>query len=172
VSGPEGHVTTPSRQVVPRILTDEPFGSCEGIARGQNNQVSEKTADPEVKVDLPPDLTAAREARAATRRVLPRWRLGAVLEPVLLVVSELVGNAVRHGRPPVDLRLRKAGRGVRVDVHDEEPTPPIPSTADADAESGRGLVLIDAVASESGVEFIEGDGKVVWARVDPESDDD
>ena len=119
---------------------------------------------------LPPDLTAAGEARAATRRVLPRWRLGELLEPVLLVVSELVGNAVRHGRPPVDLRLRKAGRGVRVGVHDEAPTPPTAVTADADAESGRGLLLIDAVATESWVEQIQGDGKVVWVRVDPKPD--
>lgn len=124
----------------------------------------------EVEVELPPDLTAARAARATARRVLPRWRLGALLDPVLLVVSELVGNAVRHGRPPVDMRLRKAGRGVRVAVHDEASTAPAMQAAGSDAESGRGMLLVDAVASESGVEQIEGDGKVVWARVDPESE--
>jgi anti-sigma regulatory factor (Ser/Thr protein kinase) len=124
----------------------------------------------EVHVELPPDLTAAREARAATRHALPRWRLTALLDPVLLVVSELVGNATRHGRPPINLRLRKAGRGVRVDVHDEEARPPAVPGPDPshDAESGRGMLLVDAVASESGVEQIDGDGKVVWARVDPE----
>jgi anti-sigma regulatory factor (Ser/Thr protein kinase) len=122
----------------------------------------------EVEVELPPDLTAAREARATARRVLPRWRLAALLDPVLLVVSELVGNAVRHGRPPVGMRLRKAGRGVRVDVHDDEPTRPASPRVEADAESGRGMMLVDAVAADSGVDQIEGDGKVVWARVDPE----
>lgn len=127
-------------------------------------------ASADVQVDLPPDLTAAREARAATRRVLPGWRLGALLDPVLLVVSELVGNAIRHGRPPIDLRLRKAGGGVRVGVHDEAAAPPAASVASDTAESGRGLFLVDAVSSESGVEHIEGDGKVVWARVDPESE--
>lgn len=122
----------------------------------------------DVQIDLPPDLTAAREARAAARRVLPRWRLGALLDPVLLVVSELVGNAVRHGRPPVNLRLRRVGRGVQVDVHDEESHPPGGGPATRDAESGRGLLLVDAVAADSGVEHIDGDGKVVWARVEPE----
>jgi hypothetical protein len=122
----------------------------------------------EVRVELPPDLTAAREARAATRHALPRWRLSALLEPVLLVVSELVGNATRHGRPPINLRLRKAGPGVRVDVHDEEARAPAVPDPSHDAESGRGMLLVDAVASESGVEQIDGDGKVVWARVDPE----
>jgi anti-sigma regulatory factor (Ser/Thr protein kinase) len=130
--------------------------------------VTDDASSGEVQVDLPPDLTAAREARAATRRVLPGWRLGALLDPVLLVVSELVGNAVRHGRPPVGLRLRKSGRGVRVDVHDESQSVPAAAGGGRDAESGRGMLLVDAVASESGVHPIEGDGKVVWARVDPE----
>jgi two-component sensor histidine kinase len=93
-----------------------------------------------------------------------------LLDPVLLVVSELVGNAVRHGRPPVGLRLRRSGDGVRVDVHDEESVSPRRGQAGPGAESGRGMVLVDAVSAESGVEQIDGDGKVVWARVDPEPD--
>jgi hypothetical protein len=133
--------------------------------------VTHDAVPPEVQVELPPDLTAAREARAATKRVLPRWALGSLLDPVLLVVSELVGNAVRHGRPPVDLRLRKSGRGVQVDVHDEEAAAPTAAQTAEDAESGRGQQLVQAVAAESGVEHIEGDGKVVWARVEPEADE-
>jgi anti-sigma regulatory factor (Ser/Thr protein kinase) len=127
----------------------------------------------DVQVDLPPDLTAAGEARSVAKRTLPGWRLGALLDPVLLVVSELVGNAVRHGRPPVGLRLRKAGRGVRVDVHDESPAAQssAPGLAGADAESGRGLFLVDAVSKETGVEEIAGDGKLVWAHVEPEPHD-
>ena len=140
-----------------------------GSCLGHRPTVTNDVAPGEVQVELPPDLTAAREARAATKRILPRWALGALLDPVLLVVSELVGNAVRHGRPPVDMRLRKAGRGVRVDVHDEDATAPSVTHAAAEAESGRGLFLVDAVAAESGVEQVEGDGKVVWARVEPES---
>ena len=132
--------------------------------------VTSEQSRAEVHVELPPDLTAARAARAATRHALPRWRLGNLLEPVLLVVSELVGNAVRHGKPPVDLRLRKTGSGVRVDVHDEASSPPQRPATAHDGESGRGMLLVDAVAAESGVEQIEGDGKVVWARVDPEPD--
>jgi anti-sigma regulatory factor (Ser/Thr protein kinase) len=121
-----------------------------------------------VHVDLPQDLTAAKAARSATRTVLGRWRLPALLDPVLLTVSELVGNAVRHGRPPVDLRLRRAGAGVRVDVHDDAPEEPaVGSNSDA-AESGRGLLLVEAVAAETGVERIEGDGKIVWAQIEPD----
>jgi len=134
--------------------------------RGHTYDVTNDAAAREVQVELPPDLTAAREARAATRRILPGWRLGALLDSVLLVVSELVGNAVRHGRPPVVMRLRQAGSGVRVDVHDDEPTVQTPRDPSSDAESGRGLLLVDAVAAESGIEQVEGDGKVVWATIE------
>lgn len=124
-------------------------------------------ADP-VTVDLPPDRTAARVARDRTRDVLRAWRLSALLDPLLLVVSELVGNAVRHGRPPVAMLLRRSGSGVRVEVHDEDAAAPTPAGGlpDEAAESGRGAFLVDAVSAQTGVEQIPGDGKVVWATVE------
>lgn len=127
-------------------------------------------AVPPVAVELPPDRTAASVARARTRTVLGAWRLPALLDPLLLIVSELVGNAVRHGRPPVGLLLRRTGPGVRVEVHDEEAAAPmlgagLPAEA---AESGRGTYLVEAMAAETGVEQVPGDGKVVWATVEDE----
>lgn len=123
---------------------------------------------PVVQVDLPEDATAAAAARTAARGVLGRWRLAQLLDPVLLTVSELVGNAVRHGRPPFGLQLKRSGAGVRVAVHDGATKEPALAGADASAESGRGLLLVDAVASATGVEQIDGDGKHVWAQIDPE----
>ncbi|MCW2681301.1 MAG: sensor protein [Frankiales bacterium] len=124
-------------------------------------------ATPPVPVELPQDRTAASVARARTRTVLGNWRMPGLLDPLLLVVSELVGNAVRHGRPPVAMLLRRTARGVRVEVHDEATTAPRRAAglpADS-AESGRGSFLVDAVSDETGVEQIPGDGKVVWATV-------
>jgi anti-sigma regulatory factor (Ser/Thr protein kinase) len=161
----------------PRVVVDQAVMGldCSSVTYGHREaghtcRVTTEPDSSEVQVDLPGDLTAAREARAATRQVLPRWRLTGLLDPVLLVVSELVGNAVRHGRPPVDLRLRKSGGGVRVDVHDEATLAPRPGELGHEAESGRGMLLVDAVSAETGVEQIDGDGKVVWARIDPEPD--
>ncbi len=117
-----------------------------------------------VELALPSDLTAPRSARHAVRALLQRWRLAGLLDPVLLAVSELVTNAVRYGRAPVRLTLRRCARGVSVGVHDAaQALPPGASLPDADAENGRGLLLVEAVADETGVRP-DGDGKVVWAR--------
>ena len=99
----------------------------------------------------------------------------ALLEPLSLVVSELAGNAVRHGRPPFQLALRRVGIGVRAVVHDEGPKPLAFPEADAamppaSAEGGRGLGLIRQVSTSAGVENIPHDGKNVWAVVEPAPD--
>jgi anti-sigma regulatory factor (Ser/Thr protein kinase) len=124
-----------------------------------------------VQLDLPADATAPGAARAQTRRTLRAWGLPGLLDPLLLAVSELVGNAVRHGRPPVEMLLRRTGRSVRVEVHDEDASsgPRHGGLPDLDAESGRGLFLVEAVSAESGVEQIPGDGKVVWATLEDDA---
>lgn len=127
--------------------------------------------DATLSVELPDDEHAPAVARAQTRTALGSWRLPELLDPMLLVVSELVGNAVRHGGAPVRMLLRRTGPGVRVEVHDEaaQAAPPGASAlADLDAESGRGLFLVDAVSSDSGVQQIPDDGKVVWATLEEE----
>jgi anti-sigma regulatory factor (Ser/Thr protein kinase) len=126
----------------------------------------------QARFPLPPDARAPGVARAHTRQFLGRWSLPAVLEPLALVVFELVGNAVRYGRPPFELILRRMGRGVRVDVHDERPGfGPTKSEPGRDDEGGRGLPLVDAVSTDRGVDQIPDDGKDVWHVVEPREGD-
>lgn len=130
--------------------------------------------DPTLCVELPADATAAAVARAQTRTALGSWRLPGLRDPLLLVVSELVGNAVRHGRAPFRMLLRRTRVGVQVEVHDEaaETSPEVPpSLPDADAESGRGLFLVDALSADTGVRQIPDDGKVVWASVEEQREE-
>ena len=117
----------------------------------------------EVRIDLPPDLTAPRAARAEVRRVLSRWHLLPLVDSVALAVSELVGNAVVHGRPPVRLVLSRSRRQVRAGVHDLAPGSPSAGQASDDRESGRGLAIISELADDSGVERSHDDGKIVYA---------
>ncbi len=123
--------------------------------------------DPESDVDiaLPHDNSAPGLARKQSRDALDGWHLRALLEPVLLIVSELVTNAVRHGTPPVRLGLSRKNHRVRIQVSDgghESATGQLPGV---EAESGRGLFLVDALSETSGVEKVPGDGKVSWAVV-------
>ena len=118
-----------------------------------------------VSVELRADQQAPGQARRATREVLRRWQLPTLADRVVLVVSELVTNSVRYGRPPLRLVLSRRQRWVRVDVHDAVPSEPTMSgrPAPADAESGRGLLIVNAVADSVGVEQVPGDGKHVFA---------
>ncbi len=128
-----------------------------------------------VRVQLEDNLAAPEHARRATGQVLRRWGLTPLLDSVLLAVSELVGNAVRHGAAPVKLTLSRLIDGIRIDVHDADPREPRlpapPALAAQTSESGRGLQIVSSVAAEVGVEQIRGDGKMVYARFVTEGDE-
>ena len=121
-----------------------------------------------VRVDLVSDGRAAGQARRGVRQVLALWQLPALIDSVVLAVSELVTNAVRYGRPPLFLVLRRDGTRVRLDVHDASPTGPADKRTPAGpaAESGRGLNIVAAVAVEVGCEQVPGDGKIMYAAFD------
>jgi anti-sigma regulatory factor (Ser/Thr protein kinase) len=93
-----------------------------------------------------------------------------LIEDAQLLVSEIVGNAVRHGRPDITLRVRTHPPGIGVAVIDtgdglpEVPGGPPPPTQ----PSGRGLLIVDALATEWGVSPKEPPpGKVVWFDLRP-----
>lgn len=82
-----------------------------------------------------------------------------------LLTSELVTNAVIHagGAPEVVVHL---GDGVvRVEVYDDEASPPMLRRPDTTAASGRGIAIVDELAETWGVEPIRDDGKRVWFEV-------
>jgi anti-sigma regulatory factor (Ser/Thr protein kinase) len=85
-------------------------------------------------------------------------------DAVLLVVSELVTNAVRQGDGPVRLTLHVSNGALDVAVFDTGHRMPVLSDLGPDSTGGRGLHLIDTVCESWGVRE-EIDGKTVWARV-------
>jgi anti-sigma regulatory factor (Ser/Thr protein kinase) len=119
-----------------------------------------------VAMSLAQDATAAVQARRVVRDTLLGWQLPALVDPCVLVVSELVTNAVRHGRPPFGLSVRRRFGNVRIDVNDARPEPVTDlggSQPDNLAESGRGLCLVRDAADNVGCERVRGDGKNVYA---------
>lgn len=121
--------------------------------------------DNEQTVDLPDGPRAAEVARSATRDVLRRWRLSSVLDDVLLAVSELVTNAVLHGKPKVWLVLRRRQAHVDVAIHDDRPMVDsrMPGSHSDDAECGRGLQIVGVVSDGVSFEDVPGDGKFAHA---------
>jgi anti-sigma regulatory factor (Ser/Thr protein kinase) len=113
-------------------------------------------------VVLADSVDAARQAREATAKALSRWHCSpACVEDAMLIVSEMVTNAVRHGGGRVQLRLGRSAGFLRVEVGDASPAPPRLLPLDPTAECGRGLRIVDRLASRWGSRPVQ-DGKVVW----------
>jgi anti-sigma regulatory factor (Ser/Thr protein kinase) len=135
-----------------------------------DNEATSSEAEPGSRqveqLPLPADKTAPSVARGYVR---DRWpRLGEdVLDDVTLIVSELVSNAVQHGQPDIELRIRVEPFAVDVSVLDHGPRVPPAEIAPPQehATSGRGLSIVDRLASDWGVEPLDG-GKTVWARLE------
>ncbi|MEE1942143.1 ATP-binding protein [Streptomyces sp. TRM 70361] len=114
-------------------------------------------------------------ARRTVRDVIGRAGVpvpGELMHALLLVLTELVTNAVRHAAllsPEVGVEIRVGADQVRVGVEDGHPYRPAALAADPAHEhtGGRGLLLVRAVTAEAGgscgVERTASGGKVVWA---------
>jgi anti-sigma regulatory factor (Ser/Thr protein kinase) len=100
-------------------------------------------------------------ARHFVGRAIGDWSDDEQRSDVLLLVTELASNAVQHGRTPFDVTVELHPDGVTVAVSDGNPRMPQPCMVPDDAWSGKGLVLMDSLATRWGSERRTG-GKVVW----------
>ncbi|MFD7280370.1 SpoIIE family protein phosphatase [Streptomyces sp. NPDC059862] len=108
---------------------------------------------------------AVMHARRFTSRTLRRWKVREGADAVLLVVSELVTNALVHTGGPVHLDLTLRGDRVRVSVSDASPRAPAkPVIVDWEATGGRGLLLVEAMSESFGSVPVAG-GKQVWSEI-------
>ncbi len=114
---------------------------------------------------FPPVSASVPVARALVAGACRRWELPGLLSAAELVTSELVGNAVVHAGTPVDLTVTRWSRFLHLAVRDyDQHRPRRVGTSGAIESSGRGLVIVDAVASSWGCSRT-GDGKVTWASL-------
>jgi anti-sigma regulatory factor (Ser/Thr protein kinase) len=119
------------------------------------------------QVMLPAAGQAAGLGRRFARETLALWGLGHLEENAVLLVSELVGNAIRHARTggsALELRLEAGPAWLRIEVVDADPRPPQPRTPCGEDESGFGFVLVEALAGKWGVRETAA-GKAVWAEL-------
>jgi signal transduction histidine kinase len=118
---------------------------------------------------------AVPQARHAVRDLLARQGVPVsadLAHALLVIVSELVTNAVRHAAvlsPTLAVEVAVGARYVRVSVEDDHPYRPSPLETDHARTGGRGLLLVREITREAGgvcdVEHTPGGGKVVWAAL-------
>ncbi len=112
---------------------------------------------------LKPVLRAAALARQFLRETLEGWPADGYRDDALVVVDELVANAVLHAGTEIELRLALQPDRLGVAVADRSSGRPSPGRPGDGAESGRGLMLVDAMARSWHVLPRPGGGKVVRA---------
>ena len=117
-----------------------------------------------LSVDLPPEPSSATRARTIAREQLESAYSSDTIEVIALLVTELVTNAILHARTPLLLTLESRPDHVRICVEDHSDEQPAVRHYDSDAVTGRGLALVEQLASSWGVDTTA-EGKVVWCEV-------
>jgi anti-sigma regulatory factor (Ser/Thr protein kinase) len=115
---------------------------------------------------FPCELYAPSAARRFVADTLTVWGREHVIDDASLVVAELATNAVVHARSEFIVAVSSDDDAVRLSVRDASPALPTVRDPHANSVSGRGLMLVAAIARRWGIELVN-DGKVVWAELGP-----
>jgi anti-sigma regulatory factor (Ser/Thr protein kinase) len=118
------------------------------------------------RLRLRPDAKSVREVRELLDRLIASWRLTDRLddEGLKLAASELATNALVHAGDPETATVRFFGQGVRIEVDDGSSAVPRMAPFSGDQPGGRGLRVVDSIASSWGVES-RPSGKRVWCEI-------
>ncbi len=131
------------------------------VARAQAPQSPSAVA----VVEVTPAQDAVAEVRRTVVATLREWCVtGTAADHVELLTSELVTNAILHGRPPIRLRLRLGEGHVVLEVHDSATYLPRRQRPTPTDEHGRGLQLVTLLADRWGTRATP-EGKAVWCVV-------
>jgi anti-sigma regulatory factor (Ser/Thr protein kinase) len=118
-----------------------------------------------VLTDLADNVSACSDGRRLVAEHLARWQVPAqVSGKAALLTSELIANAIQHGPPPLCLQISVDVDLVRVQMYDSEAVAPIVTRPDLNSVSGRGMWLIDTLATRWGFHQ-RPPGKEVWFEI-------
>ena len=117
---------------------------------------------------LPVSEHSPRLARRVARTVLTAWQLPGTQETAVLLLSELVMNAIQYApaTETIEVDLEAVKGCLRIEIAHQDPRWPQPLTPGESGESGFGFLLLDALASRWGVRQTAA-GKAVWAELEP-----
>jgi anti-sigma regulatory factor (Ser/Thr protein kinase) len=117
---------------------------------------------------FPAALESAAAARHFAEDQLRQWGSDDLLETTRLLVSELVVNAVLHAGTSAKITIHLNGRCLRVEVVDGGINRVTQQPYEPTAPTGRGLMILDALATRWGVDEAD-DHKTVWFELDRET---
>lgn len=103
-----------------------------------------------VTTHFPAAPASVPEGRAFLHKALTSWNCTERADDALLLLSETLTNAVQHSEGPIGLHLHRTATDLTVEVSDPSPQLPQPRVAVEEAESGRGLILVRALAAAWG----------------------
>lgn len=119
----------------------------------------------EARAEFPAESASAREARRFVELALRNGSRDDVLDVATLLVSELVANAILHAHTVIGVRVMLDSAVVRIEVRDGSRRAPNHKRYSSLATTGRGLLLVQELATEWGVDM-DDDGKSVWFELD------
>jgi PAS domain S-box-containing protein len=114
-----------------------------------------------VSTELPAVPDSVPQGRVFLRKALASWSCEDRADDALLLLSETLTNAVQHADGPIGLHLHRTATDLTIEVSDRSPQLPQPRQAPEDSESGRGLLLVRALAAGWGVRPTD-EGKTTW----------
>lgn len=130
-------------------------------------------ASPE-QIELSPEPSSVAMARSFVRECVRRSFRDTsedLIDDAMLLVSELVSNAILHGRPTIQLSVAVSRSAIEVDVSDQGDLPPeaLVPVVDPRQTRGRGLHLVDLLSTSWGVRpKLPPPGKSIWFELTPE----
>jgi anti-sigma regulatory factor (Ser/Thr protein kinase) len=123
------------------------------------------------EAQLPAELSSVVAARRLVESAAASWGLPPdVCKDAALAVSELVTNAVLHTGTVLTVRVRRLGRGIRLEVYDGSTTLPLLGTDRPEqllatrSMTGRGLALLAGIVDRWGADPLP-NGKSMWAEI-------
>ena len=118
------------------------------------------------RCEFPAEPASAGEARRFVLTALAETGVAGLSDTAMLLVSELVSNAVLHAGTPIEVDLEIDDGSMRLEVHDGSDQMPVRKNYSTLSGTGRGLRMVERMATAWGADAEADGGKVVWCRID------
>ncbi|MDX3351380.1 ATP-binding protein [Streptomyces anthocyanicus] len=133
--------------------------------------ISDRRRAFEIVAMYPAEVAAVSRGRRELRELLVLTGLEAIADAVALGAHELMANAVTHGCrhqavKAFTVKVTHSSGRLRTEVQDPSGIRPFQSSPSDEREGGRGMLLVDALAANWGVQPGPGGGKTVWMELD------